>query len=410
MSASEYRVRAVHCDHRASDEELYRALQRATAPLDRAWRQLERARRIVVKFNQAWPAGKRVYHQGHLQELVSEQVARATLRLLRERTRGEIVCIEISAFDRRHRGADPRQAMTLMPLLNEFGVSFLDGDEPPHRVYAVPGGGGMFGRYLLPEGAMAGDAFVSVQKMKSHLFAGVTLCMKNLFGLVPQEPHGRSRGYFHHLVRLPYVLADLGRLFAPALSIVDGLVAQSGREWGGEARVCDTLVAGDQVVATDACATVLMGHDPAADWPLPPFHRERNALRVAAEAGFGTVSLEQIDFQSEVAAPVAQFATVATDPLETVVRWRRSACEQALYYRDHRSQFLERYAGQYILLQDRVVRWHGRQSDLDESRRVLAGARADSALWFKLVDPEETEEERFEVYERTVQQIAALGL
>lgn len=403
--ASAYRVRAVHCDHRAGDEEVYRALSRATAPLDRAWARLKSARRIVIKFNQAFLPEKRVYYEGHLQELVSEQVARATLRLLRENTRAELVCVEISTASKR--GPDN---ITLMPLLREFDVAFYDGDAPPHRTYEVPGGGQMFSRYLLPEKAMESDAVVSVQKMKNHAFMGVTLCLKNLFGLTPQEPHGRSRAYFHHLVRLPYVLADLGRLFAPALSIVDGLVAQSGREWGGEPRVADTLVAGDQVVATDACATYLMGHDPAADWPVPPFHRERNALRVAAEAGFGTVDLREIDFQCEVAAPVARFAAVATDPLDTVVRWRRSACEQALYYRDHRRQFVERYAGEYILLQDGEVRWHGKGSDLGASRRTLAGARPDSALWLKLVDPEETEGEHMEVYERTLAEIAALGL
>jgi uncharacterized protein (DUF362 family) len=401
-----YAVRAVHCSHEAGDEEVYRALQRATAPLERSWERLQRARRIVVKFNHAFRPEKLVYCGRHLQELTSESVARATLRLLRERTRAEIVCCEISVF-KKPEDPSPEHTMTLLPLLREFGVTLIDGDLPPHRVYQVPGGGSMFRQYLLPEGALEdGDAFVSVQKMKSHAFMGVTLCLKNLFGLPPREPYGRSRSYFHHIIRLPYVLTDLGQLFNPALNIVDALVAQSGREWAGEPRIGDTLVAGDQVVATDACAARLMGQDPAGDWPEAPFHRDRNALRVAGEAGFGTANLDEIDFCSEVDGPVAEFSTVETDPQSRVLSWRRTTCEQALYYRDHRQQFVDQYAGEYILLQDREVRWHGKSSELGHSRRVLAGAGSESGMWFKLVDPEEAEGERFEVYEWALRALA----
>ena len=99
-------------------------------------------------------------------------------------------------------------------------------------VYPVPGGGQMFRQYALPQGAMDVDAFVSVQKLKNHAFMGVTLCLKNLFGLVPQEPQGRARQYYHHLVRMPYVMADIGCIFDPALNVIDALVSQAGREWG----------------------------------------------------------------------------------------------------------------------------------------------------------------------------------
>jgi len=396
-----YRVRAVHCDHRAGDEEVYQALKRATAPLDRAWHKLRAASTITVKFNQAFDPRRLVTFRGQLQELVDYKVARATLRLLRENTSAHIRCIDTSV--EAHGGElSPAEAMTLLPVLHEFDVSFVDGDQPLHRTYEVPGGGLMFRRYLLQEAAVDTDALVSVSKMKNHVFMGVTLCLKNLFGLPPMEPHGRARQYFHHLVRLPYVLVDLGRLVQPTLNIIDALVGQSGREWGGEGRICDALIAGDQVIATDAVGTHLMGHDPLGDWPDPPFRRERNAIAIAHEDGFGTARLEGIDYQSEVQAPLASFDSLETDPSELVAAWRRSTCEQALYYRDHRQQFVERYAGQYILLQDNEVVWHDTSSELGHSRRELAGSRKESAMWLKLVDPEELEGEHYEVYERTL--------
>jgi hypothetical protein len=239
------RVRAVHCDHTSDDEAIYAALRRATLPLQAAWARLKAAKRIAVNFNQAWLPDQMVYHKGQLVQFVSEKVARATLRLLREETDAELLCAEISVY-KRDRDSDPGPTIPFLPLLREFDVKFVDGNLPPHRVYPVPGGGQMFRQYTMPQHAIEADAFVSVQKLENHAFMGVTLWFKNLFGLVPQEPHDRSRQYYHHLVRMPYVLADLGRLFDPALNIIDGLVSQAGREWrGGEPRVTDVLIAGD---------------------------------------------------------------------------------------------------------------------------------------------------------------------
>ena len=410
MTTFKPQVRAIHCDHRADEDQVYAALKRATAPLDAAWVRLKAAKRIGIKFNQAWPPDTLAYHEGQLVQLVSKKVARATLRLLREETDAELICAEISVY-KHDRDPDPGPTIPLMDLLSEFDVTFVDGNLPPTAVYQVPGGGQMFRQYALPQRAMDVDAFVSVQKLKNHAFMGVTLCLKNLFGLVPQEPNGRSRQYYHHLVRMPYMLADLGRLFDPAPNIVDGLVSQAGREWqGGEPRVTDVLIAGDQVIATDACATHLMGHDPQADWLTPPFHRDRNALLVAAEGGFGTVDLSEIDFQSEVEAPVGHFFTTTTDSRETVVEWRRTTAEQALYYLEHRQELVDRYAGEYILLQDGEVVWHDTTSRLRGSRRDLARGKRRSAMWLKYVDPEETEGEHFEVYERALAQISDAGL
>jgi len=211
---------------------------------------------------------------------------------------------------------------------------------------------------------------------------------------------------------MPYMLADMGRLFNPALCIVDGLVGQAGMEWGngdekGPGRVANTLVAGNHTIATDACTAHLMGHDPQSDWLTPPFHRDRNSLLVAAEAGFGTVDLNEIDFESEVTGPLNEFFSHITDSQELVVSWRRTTCEQALYYRDNRQKFLAEYAGEYILLQEGEVRWHDKVSDLQESRRVLAGDKPEQAMWLKYVDPEEAEGEHFEVYEKALAKIEA---
>ena len=207
------------------------------------------------------------------------------------------------------------------------------------------------------------------------------------------------------------MLADIGRIFNPALNIIDGLVGQAGEEWGkGEyPQVCNTLIAGDQTIATDACATYLMGHDPRGDWLTPPFHRDRNALLAAAEGGFGTVDLDQIDFQSEVTAPIGKFFTRETDPRKTVVTWRRTTAEQALYYCDHKDELIANYAGEFILLQMGQVRWADQSGNINASRRILSGGHPEQALWLKYVDPLEAEGEHYEVYEKALSHLQAMG-
>jgi hypothetical protein len=299
-------------------------------------------------------------------------------------------------------------------ILREFDVDFVDSNAPPFASYDVPGGGLMFDRYTLSAVFQDADAVVSVAKMKNHAFMGITLCLKNLFGLPPITlPAGRVRTYYHHVIRLSYVLPDLGMILQPCLNIVDALTGQWGREWGGEGRITNALLAGDHVTATDACGAYLMGTDPASDWPSPPFRRDRNHLLIAAQRGFGTVDLNEIDFQSvgteAVRAPLAEFDSVETDSTATVESWRRTTCEQGLFYRDHQKKLVDRYRGEFIFLQDGDVVWHGEDPANLGSRRQLSGDKKDRALWLKLVDPEETEGERFSVYDECLTDLATLA-
>ncbi len=395
--STDYSVRAAYCHHRASDDKIYDTLRRIVEPLKRSMAKIQKARKIVIKANMAWPADRIKYFEGRRRELVDDSVMRAVLRFLREHTDAQIAVTEMFL-------GQPSD-INYMPLLDEFGVEFIDANKPPFQIYDVPGGGLMFSRYKLSKCFAEADAVVSVATIKTHAFMGITLCLKNLFGLPPLPPNNRPRNYYHHIIRLPYVLPDLGLITQPCLNVVDALVGQTRREWNGDGRVCDALIAGDHVIATDACGAWLMGHDPSADWPTPPFKRDRNALLVAAENGFGTVNLDEIDFQTEVEPPLAEFDPDEPDSKETVRSWRKTMCEQALFYRDHEAEMLDKYAGEYILLQDGEVLWNGADLRHLGSRRRLSGRKPGRAIWLKLVDPDNVEEEHFEVYERNLEKL-----
>ena len=399
----QYSVRAVHCDHRAADEEVYEALKRATDPLSRAWTKLEKAGRVALKFNMMHDEVHRL--EGRRRELVDDAVARAVLRLLRERTSADLVASDTHGYDQERKLTD---GLNYLPLLREFDVEYDESTLAPFAEYEVPGGGYMFDRYTLSSCWREADEIVSVAKMKNHLFMGVTLCMKNLFGITPTiPPEGRVRSYFHHAIRLSYVLPDLARITDPCLNIIDATTGQWGREWGGEGRVGDALIAGDQIVATDAVGATLMGHDPASDWPTPPFRRDRNHLLVAAQKGFGTVDLDEIDLVSEVQAPLNEFNSEQADSTEHMATVRETACEQGLFFRDRMKSMIDRYAGEFIYLQDGEVKWNGADPAHIGSHRDFAGAKPGSALFLKKVDREEREGERFDVYEDCLQRLRA---
>ena len=408
VTMSNYTVRAAACDHRSDDEAVYQKLREAVAPLDRSWERLKQADKIAVKFNQDFNRSR--MFAGQRRELVSDSVARAVLKILREDTDAELVCVDASWF-RIHQQTDTRETTQIASILDEFGVRYLDCTAPPFVGCSVPGGGAMFGIYEFAEELIEADELVSVAKMKNHGFMGVTGCLKNLFGLVPAE--FRPRHYYHHLVRMPYMLADIGRILDPALSVVDGMVAQPGGEWREEACdgvIADTVLAGDHAVATDSCMAYLMGHDPEADWLIDPFIRDRNCLEVAREYEFGTNRLKDFDFEHEPEpASEGTFYCQVDDPIDTIIAWRRSMCEQALYYRDHLEQFLP-YRDQFVMIQRGEVKWHSPDGSIDTSRRLIAGDHVKESLFLKFVDPEQHEDEQYDVYERALGDIERRNL
>ncbi|MDE0086256.1 MAG: hypothetical protein OXU23_11120, partial [Candidatus Poribacteria bacterium] len=76
MSEKQFKVRAAHCDYRASEEEIYQTLRRITDPLTRSWKPIETAKKVVIKFNMMKPHERIIYFEGRRRELVDDAVCR----------------------------------------------------------------------------------------------------------------------------------------------------------------------------------------------------------------------------------------------------------------------------------------------------------------------------------------------
>ncbi len=113
----------------------------------------------------------------------------------------------------------------------------------------------------LPHTVLDCDLLVSLPKMKTHHWAGATLAMKNLFGLVPGGVYGWPKNVLHW-AGIPQSIVDLHHLFPRQFAIVDGIVGMEGNgPIQGTPKHAGVLVAGSDVAAVDATCCRIMGID-----------------------------------------------------------------------------------------------------------------------------------------------------
>jgi uncharacterized protein (DUF362 family) len=117
------------------------------------------------------------------------------------------------------------------------------------------------------------SAVISAAKLKTHVNTGVTLGMKNMFGLLPDKFKGK-----YHLKGISKVVVDINTVLRPALTVIDGFVGMEGQgPADGTPVQMNLIIAGTDVVATDATACRVMGINPY----------EIKHIRKAFEKGLG---------------------------------------------------------------------------------------------------------------------------
>jgi len=115
---------------------------------------------------------------------------------------------------------------------------------------------------FLPKTVLGADFFVSMPKLKTHHWAGVTLAMKNLFGIVPGSCYGWPKNVLHW-AGIGNSILDINAVARPDFVIVDGILGMEGNgPIQGTAKAAGVLLFGDDMVATDATACRVMGLRP----------------------------------------------------------------------------------------------------------------------------------------------------
>ncbi|WP_435011143.1 DUF362 domain-containing protein [Tundrisphaera lichenicola] len=150
----------------------------------------------------------------------------------------------------------------LGPVLEESGLEFVDLNHDD--VFEVPNRRGFTGlrSLYLPSTLRRADLVVSLPKMKTHHWAGVTLAMKNLFGVMPGVAYGWPKNVLHK-AGISGSILDINAAVKPSLAIVDGIVGMEGDgPIMGTPVASGVLVMGANLPAVDATAARLMGLDP----------------------------------------------------------------------------------------------------------------------------------------------------
>jgi uncharacterized protein (DUF362 family) len=168
-------------------------------------------------------------------------------------------------------------------LAKHYNIGLVALEEQPTIRYIVPKAR-VQKEIIIPEifgEVVTGKAFyISIPKMKTNLYTGVTLGFKNAMGTLPYNLRQRN-----HNFDIDQKLVDILQLFKPDLTIIDGLVGGEGNCPAPvdpvDSRV---IISGNNSVETDRVATRMMGFDPST---LP-------LMVHADEAGFGDPQVEVV--------------------------------------------------------------------------------------------------------------------
>ncbi len=114
----------------------------------------------------------------------------------------------------------------------------------------------------LPRTVLAADFIVSMPKVKTHHWAGVTLSLKNMFGVIPGAAYGWPKNILHWR-GIGRSILDINSTVPIHFVIADGIVAMEGNgPLHGTPRSLGRIVMADDPVAADFTCARLMGLNP----------------------------------------------------------------------------------------------------------------------------------------------------
>jgi uncharacterized protein (DUF362 family) len=154
-------------------------------------------------------------------------------------------------------------ATGLADHLRELKLPFTDLNHDDVTMVPIGNGFTKLTEIALPAAVLASDFVISMPKLKTHHWAGMTCSMKNLFGVVPGAVYGWPKNILH--IRGIYEsILDLTATVRPHLAIVDAITAMEGDgPIMGKPRSLGFIAVGTDPVAVDSTCARIIGLDPA---------------------------------------------------------------------------------------------------------------------------------------------------
>jgi uncharacterized protein (DUF362 family) len=147
--------------------------------------------------------------------------------------------------------------------LDGAGLEFKDLNYEDPVWVSNRGGASRLDGFYVPRPVLEADLIVSMPKLKTHHWIGMTAAMKNLYGLLPGCVYGWPKNVLHH-AGIAETVADLYASLPPTVAVVDAIQCMEGDgPIMGDEKAMGLVLAGGNLPALDATCARLMGLDPA---------------------------------------------------------------------------------------------------------------------------------------------------
>ena len=163
----------------------------------------------------------------------------------------------------------------LLDLLNKLDTSFINLSHDNFEEHIINGE-----TIRVPKTVLEADYFINLPKIKTEGHVGVTLSIKNLFGLIQRKKKSNLHNSLNKV--LPYLV----KIIRNDLIIMDGLTCMEGNgPIIGSPKDLGIIIAGKNCASVDAFCANIMGYKP---------HEIEHIVR-AHELDVGEIDLEKIE-------------------------------------------------------------------------------------------------------------------
>jgi len=192
------------------------------------------------------------------------------------------------------------RATGLEQLLREHRIPFVDLNRDEVIKMPLQADYSRLRHLWLPRTVLEADFIVSMPKLKTHHWSGVTLSMKNMFGVVPGVKYGWPKNLLHWR-GIQQAIVDLVASVPIHFVIADAIVCMEGNgPLAGTGRRLERIILSDDPVAADATCARLMGLLPER---VPHIAEAAKFLGNLTPEGIGQLAVP-------ITHPTVPFATV----------------------------------------------------------------------------------------------------
>jgi uncharacterized protein (DUF362 family) len=145
----------------------------------------------------------------------------------------------------------------MMEVIERLGAEYVNMRKLKDKVELVVDGPKKVKKFKVARMATE-NAIITVPTMKTLHHTGITMGLKNMFGMLTTR-----RKFTMHRHGMNNVIYDIVKTLPPHLSVIDGFYGKEGKgPWQGKPVKMDTIIASVDPIAADATAARCIGIDP----------------------------------------------------------------------------------------------------------------------------------------------------